>query len=1079
MKKCLSIALVTLLTLTVSSVSGAAPAASPQQDSGPLLKDADSGLGTHFHFSNQGPGLSKAGVDTFVIFGGPDTIEGKFQTLLGGNGGVADAQGWTGVDRTEQITYWHVDTFNAQNFTGSAGNQAMWCGVPAGTPGYDTAPGYGNNWDDRIVYTRVLDNSQGHSVRLQFEYNHESEQGFDFFYVQYDSAGTWKTLLTADGTNDDGSGTFPTPAIFDQTWTVAPQDLTGDNLDELHIRLRFRSDGGWSDEDGLNPTTAGAVQADNIRVSIDGNLVSDATFDGGPGDADWVNEAAPIVGDFAKVFQSFDDIDPCRSNETPVMGFIDDGTPPANGGGADTGGQTSLNWFYGIDGGWVTNYEGGLTFGDEFALNNDMWSPEIDWDLPGTEDDAVGGGAFIRFSAWTHLPRLNGMRWVWYVRSFPDPSGDWTTWNNRGFVYFSADESWTNQQIDVSDLLVQSPEKVQIALAARDMAEIFGYPGGDSTPSPVYDNVSFAKYQAGGPAHSQRTLDPLMDSFPNSGAIDVGASSLADFSIRIDMTQDVNTGTAAIAGDSTTVDIVPVIPGTSLAGLPEMNWVLDANPLFDSARVLPAGASLVGTFTGRDGRTWNRWTGTVIGEESVNAAGGVIDDRYFFDLPDGPANPAAPHQTDEDPMFFPGDLIRYHFQTTDSAGNTSTLPANISGFVDGNGYARAYTIRGLPSLLDPDGDGTPEQPEILVINDSGRRGEENDFLTAFSQNGYVEGVDYDSYTANAPSSSVTDGIGSAGVHGANADQLSGYTTIFYMTGNLTNGLSDGSLAGDKGNDIEVLSQWHAQAGDRYAVYFGDEFASRLQSIGGEGLTYLSGLLAIDVNDNNVRDEIGNQTAPMVAPTSATSFFTQDYVAFGGCLGINTFDSIGPLSNAVAAHEFLDPQGNAGAYSAAASVWHGRTQTVGGTVYDRVDVTFPYGIQYIFPISQKAPAGSSAIARLFEDLLVAFNHPINDGGATDNPSVRLKTALHENSPNPFNPSTTLAFRIAEKGNYTLRVYNLRGELVKTLIDGELEAGEQSVVWNGRDRAGASVASGVYLYALEGEGFSQTRKMALVK
>ena len=408
-------------------------------------------------------------------------------------------------------------------------------------------------------------------------------------------------------------------------------------------------------------------------------------------------------------------------------------------------------------------------------------------------------------------------------------------------------------------------------------------------------------------------------------------------------------------------DVVPVSPGTTLAGPPEMFWVLDANPFFDGVRVLPAGAVLAGTFTGRDGRTWNRWTGSVI------------------------------------------------YQSSDSAGNTTTLPANVNGFLDGDGFARAFTIRGLPSLLDPQNDGTTEQPEILVINDSGRRGEENDFLTAFGQNGYAEGVDYDSYTANAPSSSVTDGIGSSGVHGANAGQLVDYNTIFYMTGNLTNGLSDGVLAGDKGNDLDVLSQWHTQAGDRYAVYFGDEFASRLQSIGGAGLTYLQSLLAIDVNDNNVRDEIGNQTAPQVAPTGNVPAFASDFVAFGGCLGINTFDSIEPLAGAAAAHEFLGPGGVSGAYSAAASVWHARTQTIGGITYDRVDATFPYGIQYIFPVQAKAPSGASAISLLFEEILLAFNHPINDGGATGAPAPRLKAALHENTPNPFNPSTTIAFR----------------------------------------------------------------------
>jgi FlgD Ig-like domain len=1078
LKKCLSLGLVAVVTLLSTQVAWAA-SINAQDPSTPALRDAETISGPAFRFSNSGSGLAKALTDTFVLYGGPGSLEGKFQTVLGGSGGAADLQGWIGVDRTQQPTFWHGDTFNASAFTGAVGNRAMWCGVPAATPGFATPPGYGNNWDDRLVFNTAVNPVSAHDVRLQFEYNYESEGGYDFFIVEYDSAGVTQTLLSVSGSSADTNGVF-VPLLFDQSWSMPNTAFGGQGGDQITIRLRFTSDGAWSDEDGLNPTSVGAVQADNLKVWIDGGLVSTADFDGAAGDADWVNEAAPFVGDFAKVFQSFNDIDPCRSNVTPVAGFVDNGTPPSNAPGETTGGMISANWSYGVPGGWVTNFDGGLTFSSDFALNNDLWSPEILWDDPSTTaDDALTGGAFLRFDAWTHLPRLNGMRWVYYVRSFPDPNGEWTSWNNRGFVYFSANSSWSANQIDVSDMLVQSPQKVQVSVATRDMAEIFGYPGGDSTPAPVYDNVTFAKYQAGGPAHSQRTIDPLMDSFPNSGAIDVGGG-LANLSIRIDMTNEINTGAAAIAGDSTVVDVVPVIPGTALAAFPSMNWVLDANPLFDSVRVLPVGATLAGTFIGRDGRSWNRWTGAVLGQESRNIAGAVIADRYFFDLPDGPANPAAPHQVDENPMFFPGDLIRYHFATTDTGGNTSTLPASISGFLDGNGYSRAFTIRGLPSLLDPDGDGVPIQPEILVLNDGGRRGEENDFLSAFAQNGYVEGVDFDTYTANAPSSSVTDGIGSAGVHGANADQLSGYNTMFYFIGNSTNGLSNGVLAGDKGDDIGVLTQWHGLAGDRYFAYFGDNFASRLQSIGGTGLTYLSTLLGVDVQDNDVRDDIAGQVAAIVVPTAAGGgLFAQSYVAYGGCLGINTFDNISALPGAVAAHEFLSSAGVSGTFPSAASVWNARTENVAGTIYNRVDATFPYGFRYIRSSVSKAAGNVSATTKLMEELLVAFSHPINSGGATPAPVPGLRTALYDNVPNPFNPSTTIAFRIGERGDYTLSVYNLRGELVRTLLEGELEAGEQQVVWNGRDRSGASVSSGVYLYSLKGANSQETRKMALMK
>jgi hypothetical protein len=89
------------------------------------------------------------------------------------------------------------------------------------------------------------------------------------------------------------------------------------------------------------------------------------------------------------------------------------------------------------------------------------------------------------------------------------------------------------------------------------------------------------------------------------------------------------------------------------------------------------------------------------------------------------------------------------------------------------------------------------------------------------------------------------------------------------------------------------------------------------------------------------------------------------------------------------------------------------------------------------------------------------------------------ALHPNYPNPFNPSTTIPLDIARSGTVRLSIYNLKGQLVKTLANGIMEAGQHRLVWSGLDEAGRPVASGVYLYRLEGNGFSQSRKMLLVK
>jgi 1,4-alpha-glucan branching enzyme len=83
------------------------------------------------------------------------------------------------------------------------------------------------------------------------------------------------------------------------------------------------------------------------------------------------------------------------------------------------------------------------------------------------------------------------------------------------------------------------------------------------------------------------------------------------------------------------------------------------------------------------------------------------------------------------------------------------------------------------------------------------------------------------------------------------------------------------------------------------------------------------------------------------------------------------------------------------------------------------------------------------------------------------------------PNPFNPTTTIRFTLARTGPATLRIYDVTGRLVHTLVDGVLAGGEHSVAWDGRDRSGREAASGVYFYRLSAPGYSQARKMVLLK
>jgi len=135
---------------------------------------------------------------------------------------------------------------------------------------------------------------------------------------------------------------------------------------------------------------------------------------------------------------------------------------------------------------------------------------------------------------------------------------------------------------------------------------------------------------------------------------------------------------------------------------------------------------------------------------------------------------------------------------------------------------------------------------------------------------------------------------------------------------------------------------------------------------------------------------------------------------------------------------------------------------------------------------------------------------------------LTSALLQNYPNPFNSSTTIRFRFHRKQkaanspipatqkpvngsqftvnspvpttpkpvdgywllvdrpiHTTLRIYNIKGQLVKTLVDADLGLGAYQVIWDGRDRKGTEVATGIYFCRLRIEEYVETKKMLLLK
>ncbi len=99
------------------------------------------------------------------------------------------------------------------------------------------------------------------------------------------------------------------------------------------------------------------------------------------------------------------------------------------------------------------------------------------------------------------------------------------------------------------------------------------------------------------------------------------------------------------------------------------------------------------------------------------------------------------------------------------------------------------------------------------------------------------------------------------------------------------------------------------------------------------------------------------------------------------------------------------------------------------------------------------------------------------GADDTP--RTVTALYPNAPNPFNPTTSIRYSLKERQRVSIRIYDVAGHLVRTLVDEDRPAGVQKVAWHGRNDHGQSVASGVYFIEMRTDNFRKIQKAVLLK
>jgi len=148
---------------------------------------------------------------------------------------------------------------------------------------------------------------------------------------------------------------------------------------------------------------------------------------------------------------------------------------------------------------------------------------------------------------------------------------------------------------------------------------------------------------------------------------------------------------------------------------------------------------------------------------------------------------------------------------------------------------------------------------------------------------------------------------------------------------------------------------------------------------------------------------------------------------------------------------------------------GFTVELGGEFYAYVDASLSGGLAQVASYSKQ---DSYEIAGTNENTS-------EDSVQTVRNNLPANYSLSPNYPNPFNPTTTFKYGLKEKAKVTIKIYNLLGKEIITLVNKTQPAGYQSVTWNGTDRFGNPVPSGIYICRMIAGNFTKSQKMVLMK
>jgi hypothetical protein len=1007
--------------------------------------------------------FSSVQADTFLL--GEWTFE---------SGSACVPEGWTSVDLTMQNgCYWHIadgielDGGDYGRLNVLSGNQSLWCGVMPDPNddvlcGYAILPGYGNGWDQGWCM-RCIEVPDTEEVYIEYQIAWDSEPGYDYTYVEYATKSTCDSLTHPDFIRGRD---WIELAMYDNIGTATVSDTIPDTRkDNIKIRFHFTSDPAWSDEDGLW-NTDGAVILDDLVVRTNTMTYDSEDFEynageGGenPGDTqtadnDWECCVLTGYGDFSGIYHGLALLqeDPCIRNLTCMWSFINGSTIDY----ACSGHPEQLVVPY-------VNSRGQY-------INNEIWSPQLDWIGSGSETN-------LEFDVYRDL-WLNGLIfYIWHIRSI-DASGCPGSWKDRGWVYYGGNKDWIRPLQPVGDLISPTADKVQIALGVIDMCPWWcivygGYPC--HSQSPMFDNVELYRVAQSGPQWSVRDIDLFQDTFPENGT-SIGTG-------RIDMAQDILPSSSwnIHPGDSAKVlvsDPEAGLANDAYTGFgPSVYFYVKRNP---GPSVKPIATTKVEEDAFRwplvdsvmaGGEKWYMFRMDTCCTEPAGPRTGPVQDAYCIDI--------------NDHYFTNGDTIWFFFGAH-NASNEWTWWSQFTGMVYSIEDITRYRFRmeggfhGEMEMQILPGEGIANGRGILYVDNFSGRGAQPYFDSVFQMFGVWDEIDR--FDKRGPSSLVGNSLG---YHATVAQLHSSYRHIIWNSGDLSVGtVGDGAV--EKADDYALLFAFldlHPNVNGAGIYFSGDDLAQEL-----DGMTsassqqfknvYMPHALVTGnhatihrISPYGIGEGAGTGVPPSVGIFDhGPPFGVDTLIAYGGCPIINDFDVIAPVGLATL-EMCYDPARPVDDSNPAIVAF----DTLNSSGFRVATVLSGFSFHCI---RDDLPKGLVDRADHFWHIMLYLG-TLLDSYCPVESSTPSSNSLAQNYPNPFNPSTTIKYSVKEKAHVSLKIYNVAGQLVRTLVNGDMNAGAYTETWNGRSNSGNTVSSGVYFYKLVTKNFSITKKMVLLK